>query len=286
MLVPIVEDRDIAFWDDKKRQILKIHGCVTRPYTLVATKDDYEACIHRNSLIFNKLRDLMASKTFIFVGYSTSDSDFQIILDEIIKSLGKLRRLAYIFDPNATEEKIKSWQSKGFCVVKAYGLALLNEVRKKLQEDGYIPSEDDISYLSNEQDRIIDIHVNLNQGESGGAVASAMYQDGLIHMLSTVLSGAALGSSREYFEKNLFETERNSKKYSKAGNLVEMAYWGGQFEVIKGIAIRLKLKYQLTFTQTNLFHHTNISKDANQALSPDAEKIAVFRKGMAVIGES
>ena len=37
----------------KKRQILKKHGCVTRPYTLVATKDDYEACINRNSLIFN-----------------------------------------------------------------------------------------------------------------------------------------------------------------------------------------------------------------------------------------
>jgi len=51
ILVPMVEDRDIAFWDDKKRQVLKIHGCVTRPYTLVATRDDYEVCINRNSLI-------------------------------------------------------------------------------------------------------------------------------------------------------------------------------------------------------------------------------------------
>jgi len=212
VLVPMVEDRDIAFWDDKKRQILKIHGCVTRPYTLVATKDDYEACIHRNSLIFNKLRDLMASKTFIFIGYSMSDSDFQLILDEIIQSLGRLRKLAYIYDPNATEEKIEFWQSKGFCVIKAHGLAFLNEIRKKLQEDGYMPSEEYISFLSNEQGRIIDIHVNFNQGESDGAFASAMYQDGLIHMLSTVLSGATLGSRKEDFEKSFSETEKNLQR--------------------------------------------------------------------------
>ena len=252
VLVPMVEDRDIPFWDDKKRQILKIHGCVTRPYTLVATKDDYEACIHRNSLIFNKLRDLMASKTFIFIGYSMSDSDFQIILDEIIKSLGKLRKLAYIYDPRATVEKIAFWRSKGFCVIKSYGIAFLREIREKLQKDGYMPSEEYISFLSNEHDRIIDIHINLNQGESEGAIASAMYQDGLIHALSTVLSGVALGSSREDFEKDLSEAEDTLKKYSKTGNFVEMAYWGGRFEIIKRFCNRAKTKIPAYFHPNKL----------------------------------
>ena len=252
VLVPMVEDRDIPFWDDKKRQILKIHGCVTRPYTLVATKDDYEACIHRNSLIFNKLRDLMASKTFIFIGYSMSDSDFQIILDEIIKSLGKLRKLAYIYDPRATVEKIAFWRSKGFCVIKSYGIAFLREIREKLQKDGYMPSEEYISFLSNEHDRIIDIHINLNQGESEGAIASAMYQDGLIHALSTVLSGVALGSSREDFEKDVSEAEDTLKKYSKTGNFVEMAYWGGRFEIIKRFCNRAKTKIPAYFHPNKL----------------------------------
>ena len=31
VLVPMVEDRDPAFWDDRRRQVLKIPGCVTRP---------------------------------------------------------------------------------------------------------------------------------------------------------------------------------------------------------------------------------------------------------------
>jgi hypothetical protein len=77
ILVPVAEDRDLAFWDGSKRQILKIHGCITRPYTLVATRADYDACMLRNPLVFNKLRDLIATKTLIFVGYSMRDSDFR-----------------------------------------------------------------------------------------------------------------------------------------------------------------------------------------------------------------
>src|SRR5690242_2116207 len=77
ILVPIVEDRDLAFWDDRKRQVLKIHGCITRPHSIVATEADYNNCIAQNPLVFNKLKDLMATKTFLFMGYSMRDSDFQ-----------------------------------------------------------------------------------------------------------------------------------------------------------------------------------------------------------------
>lgn len=51
VLVPMVEDRDIPFWDDKKRQILKIHGCVTRPYTMVITQNDYKDLIKIKQII-------------------------------------------------------------------------------------------------------------------------------------------------------------------------------------------------------------------------------------------
>lgn len=252
ILVPMVEDRDIAFWDDKKRQVLKIHGCVTRPYTLVATRDDYEVCINRNSLIFNKLRDLMASKTFIFVGYSMDDSGFQIIVDEISRSLGKLRKLAYIYDPYTSDDKITFWKSKGFVVHKTFGLALLRELREKLQEDGYLPSEEYLTFLSNEQDRVIDIHINLDQDESAGAFASSMYQDGLLHMFSTVLSGTALGNSNENFLKNLSEVKSALDRHSKEVNLIEIAYWSGQNEIINRYCNRDKRKIPAYFHPNKL----------------------------------
>jgi hypothetical protein len=71
-------------------------------------------------------------------------------------------------------------------------------------------------------------------------------------MLSTVLSGAALGSSKEDFKKNLSETEDTLNKYSKAGNIVEMAYWGGRFEVIKRYCNRAKTKIPAYFHPNKL----------------------------------
>ncbi len=53
VLVPMVEDRDLAFWDDRKRQVLKIHGCITRPYSIVATQSDYDDCMSKNPVVFN-----------------------------------------------------------------------------------------------------------------------------------------------------------------------------------------------------------------------------------------
>jgi len=111
-LISIIEDRDLAFWDDRKRQVLKIHGCITRPYSLVATKTDYDNCVARNPLIFNKLKDLMATKTFIFVGYSLRDPDFREIWEGITSSLGRFAKLAYAVDPHASPEDVTYWKDR------------------------------------------------------------------------------------------------------------------------------------------------------------------------------
>jgi hypothetical protein len=194
----------------------------------------------------------MASKTFIFVGYSMSDSDFMIILDEITKALGKLRKLAYIFDPHASDEKIELWKSKGFLIYKSYGGSLLRLIRERLQSDGYLPTEDYLSFLSGEQDRIINIHIHMNQDESEGAIASSMYQDGVLHMLSTVLSGTALGNSKEDFEKSLIETMNTLQNYFKKRNFIEVAYFGGQYEIIKRFCNRDKSRIPAYFHPNKL----------------------------------
>jgi SIR2-like domain len=120
ILIPMVADRDLAFWDDMKRQVLKIHGCITRPYSIVATKTDYEKCLKRNPLIFNKLREQMATKTFVFVGYSLRDSDFRQVWEGITKSLGRFAKLAYAVDPNASTEDVNYWKERGIEIFNTF----------------------------------------------------------------------------------------------------------------------------------------------------------------------
>jgi SIR2-like domain len=208
ILIPMIEDRDVAFWDDRKRQVLKLHGCITRPYSLVATKSDYESCLKRNPLIFNKLKDLMATKTFIFVGYSLRDPDFREVWEVITKSLGRFAKLAYAVDPDAPDQDVTYWKNNGIEIFRTSDLAFVRELRARLESKHLIASRTLLQFLQNERHRITSIHLKLRQ-TSDGAMASAMYQDGLLHALSDVLTSTSLGTERmDSFERDLLEAER------------------------------------------------------------------------------
>jgi hypothetical protein len=232
VMIPIVEDRDIAFWDDRKRQVLKVHGCITRPYSLVATLSDYEACLKRNPLIFNKLKDLMATKTFLFVGYSLRDSDFQQVWDGIVKSLGRFTKLAYAIDPSASPDSVSHWQQRGIQLFKTSDLLFVRTLRKRLEKEDLVPAERFLNFLHRERRRIVSIHVRLSQDSSGG-LASAMYQDGLLHGLERVLTATALGTKRrEAFETDLAEASRAVREMEEKVDPIEVAYWTGRAEVL------------------------------------------------------
>jgi hypothetical protein len=232
VLIPIVEDRDLGFWDDRKRQVLKIHGCITRPYSIVATQTDYDACMSRNPLIFNKLRDLMATKTFLFSGYSMHDTDFREVWDVITRSLGRFAKLAYATDPAATPEAVAFWKERGIALFRMSPFSFIRSLRDRLVADGLIPSEIFLRFIRKERRRIASIHVKLNQN-SGGGFASAMYQDGLLHALDDVLASTVLGTKkREGFESDFRQAEKQVEQARREGDFIEVAYWTGRHEVV------------------------------------------------------
>lgn len=233
ILVPIVEDRDLAFWDDKKRQVLKIHGCITRPYSIVATQTDYDDCMTQNPLIFNKLKDLMATKTFLFVGYSMRDEDFREVWGTITRALGRFGKLGYATDPKVTAEAAEFWRERGIELVKTTDVAFVRCLRDRLEEEGLIPSKKFMTFLHRQRQRIVSIHIKLDQTSNGG-MATAMYQDGLLHELEDALSSVALGSKRlEDHENELRRTAKIVKQAWKANDFIEIAYWTGRLKVLE-----------------------------------------------------
>ncbi len=237
VLVPIVEDRDLAFWDDKKRQVLKVHGCITRPYSIVATQSDYDMCLSKNPLIFNKLKDLMATKTFIFIGYSMRDEDFREIWETITGVLGHFTKLAYAIDPKFTSETAEYWHERGIELIRTYDSTFLRLLRENLESEGLMPSKAFLGFLYGQRKKIGRLHMGLDQNTNGG-MASAMYQDGLMHELEQVLSSAELGTKRkEDFECDLNQAASNVRKAHEATAheataFIEVAYWTGRRVVL------------------------------------------------------
>jgi hypothetical protein len=61
--------------------ILKAHGDIDRPETVVLTSRDYSDIIHANPAFNESFSALLLTKALLFVGYSLSDPDFRLLMD-------------------------------------------------------------------------------------------------------------------------------------------------------------------------------------------------------------
>jgi SIR2-like domain len=232
VLVPITQDRDLAFWDDRKKQVVKVHGCITRPHSIIATQSDYDSCVEANTLLFNKVRDLMATKTFLFTGYSLKDADFREIWETITSRLGQFSKLAYALDPFASDEDIAYWALRGIKIYRVRDTQFLEGLRKHFVDIAILPSQQLIKFLMTERKRVVKLHLKLKQDCDGG-LSSAMYQDGLLHELDDILDSLQLGTRRQQdFENELGLMHKNVRAAQKQRDAIEVAYYSGRYAVI------------------------------------------------------
>ena len=69
-------------------EIYKIHGSVTRPHSLVLTRQDYDVFESKNPYLAAKLITLFVEHPIVFIGYSLSDQNISALLKNIVSCLG------------------------------------------------------------------------------------------------------------------------------------------------------------------------------------------------------
>ncbi|HVX36893.1 MAG TPA: SIR2 family protein [Hyphomicrobium sp.] len=73
---PFVYDADMRFWGVPRRKVLKVHGTIDDYSSIVATRSDYKKCGSRlqKSLVGAKLKEILATNTCLFIGYSLRET--------------------------------------------------------------------------------------------------------------------------------------------------------------------------------------------------------------------
>jgi thiamin-phosphate kinase len=96
----VVYDQDLPYTSADHVTLIKMHGDQGRADSIVVTESDYATYFKKHNLVKTKLSNLIAEKTFLFIGYSINDPDFNQIYAEIAFELQEHGHRAYaiLFD--------------------------------------------------------------------------------------------------------------------------------------------------------------------------------------------
>jgi hypothetical protein len=91
----LASEEDAPNFNYDQHNLLKIHGSVDRPLTLVATTDDYESYADTHSGLLDRVGGLLDNNVLLFVGYGLRDEHVRRLLSTIRRKRGQWARKAY-----------------------------------------------------------------------------------------------------------------------------------------------------------------------------------------------
>lgn len=112
--LPVVDEDLLPFRPvGNEVRLIKMHGDLHHPNSLVITEEDYAKYQTRRERIFQEIIHLMVHHSLLFIGYSIDDPDFQQIWGIVEEQFKSMRRPAYAIILDASENKISEYQRRG-----------------------------------------------------------------------------------------------------------------------------------------------------------------------------
>jgi hypothetical protein len=134
--VKVVDDIDVAFADNDKTLLVKLHGSIERKDSIVIASDDYYRVLARIPEIANLIRSYFATRTLLFLGYGLADDDFKHLYFGVVDNLGRHKRRAYAVQLNTTSVSIKYWHEKNVEVIEVGAVDFLATLKAHLKLPG------------------------------------------------------------------------------------------------------------------------------------------------------
>lgn len=109
------DDGLVARLRSPQRLIIKVHGCMDTPEKTVLTKSEFFSARQQNPGFFKILESLFLTHTLLFIGYSLTDPDIQLLLENGTIAAASAHP-HYAAMPVGTHESIKNSFKKTYNV--------------------------------------------------------------------------------------------------------------------------------------------------------------------------
>lgn len=234
LATPFVIGEDIAYHDEYERRVFKIHGSINNLATLVATSDDYEESLTRlgSNALGAHLRQLLATKTVVFVGYSLTDWNFRRLYESLRADLGKFAPRAYVVSPFDAPEA----SALELTHIRTSGVKFVKEIKRSLQGHCILPDEtyDLIARIQSRAERADRIAKEVDHRQYPSVVFTWFYSDAVLDACFRVLHRRGSG---EYSDAH--RVQMLARRYAaaaerafKRGNYGDAAYLEGYCNVM------------------------------------------------------
>jgi len=230
--MPIIAAPDFVFWDLPVRKVYKLHGSVSSYSTLVLTEDDYERSYQALStgVIGANLRLALATKTFIFIGYSLGDPDLERLYRTVTTEMGGLGRAAYVV--TLDESRRTEYERLGLVPIIADGAHFVEALKSVLIERRLMFPDSMRRMIFMALRHVSEVHHNfldrLDMRRWPYAVYTAAYQDGLIHALQHQFSMYDTGESDPHYLHHMIHSyERLRREELRDRDYYDAAYIDG-----------------------------------------------------------
>jgi len=131
----LVDDTDIAYISDKVR-VFKAHGDLIKPKSIIIASRHYKNFFKsdlQDNIFWNFIKSLIATKSFVFIGYNLEDINTQMIFDKIAEKLSSHQKQMFLISPNLSQHKINHLIRLGIEYINLSGEEFVEELMNNIK---------------------------------------------------------------------------------------------------------------------------------------------------------
>lgn len=178
---PFVTGADIALWEMPGRRVLKVHGSIGNLATIVATEIDYARNLAElgTNVMGGLLRQLLATRTVVFIGYSLRDWNFRRLYSALRADMKDYAPKAYLVSPFAEDEKQD--QDFDLTVIRTSGVRFLKDLKEQMLGHCFIDDVvyDNVDALYDALDQADEVAKDVSHKKYPAIVFCWAYHDGM-----------------------------------------------------------------------------------------------------------